>query len=480
MSQLNKRSYDFWDSDEFEDQSDSKSSSIGSKSPYSELGSDTSQSSLTVSIRFENPIYNPVYDSEDERIALKKLYEYEALKASAEIERELEMKALSYEDEWKANFKSNKMKYFDFDLYCREIEREGWPRWPKRFGPFRNIQKEYNRRPLPYHDLHNVMSLVRHGLLLSLRHEITSKNLDPFNVKWHEEQMYMPLDMAASKGHFDIVKYLVLSFPKSWKHWSSAQLEAAKNGHIHIVLYIAWELHFRRVVVSGRKPFQEREILSILIEGGNTKVVAHFMDQLPNDAGNTAFDNGDYPIGIVAQNGDSQMAFHLLYGRIAPLLSMNSYDFTGYQPTHIATDNGNDVVLEMLLNAGAEFDNPIRKVINSNNTPLHCAAWNDSVKCCKLLIDKGADMSKRNINGDTPLHLAVHERSLRAVVYLKRRGSNLNIKNNYGETPRDLAVKMLGECPDDHVWQHICDFFNDVDESCININRRFPNLSECV
>jgi hypothetical protein len=85
-------------------------------------------------------------------------------------------------------------------------------------------------------------------------------------------------------------------------------------------------------------------------------------------------------------------------------------------------------------------------------------------------------MSKRNNVGDTPLHVAVYQRSLRTVIYLVQRGANLRIKNKSGVSPSTLATEMLAEAPGDNVWQHICDFFNGVDDSTTNEYRRFPNL----
>ena len=38
-----------------------------------------------------------------------------------------------------------------------------------------------------------------------------------------------------------------------------------------------------------------------------------------------------------------------------------------------------------------------RNLNNNNWTPLHSAAWNDSIKIGELLISKGADINAKNI-----------------------------------------------------------------------------------
>jgi len=310
--------------------------------------------------------------------------------------------------------------------------------------------------PLPFHDLSHIMQLAADGHHESLQNHVRDLELDPFNVKWYEKELYTPLDMAASRGHMNVVHYLTDNFP-SWTHYGNEAIkEAAKNGQIEIVEYLARKLHSIRY---SHRQFDQREILSYMVHGGNTKAVVRFLDNQRHLV-NTKDRVGDYPISIAAANGDSQMAFHLLHGGFTQLLSINSFDGDGRQPIHLAAINGHQIVIEMLINAGAEYDNPTFIADNEGdknrrfgNTPLHFAAGSGHFNCCKLLIDRGADILKRNNDGDTPLHVAIFERSLGVVSYFRQQrffsGAIMSIKNNSGKDPHNLARNLLNETPDD-------------------------------
>jgi len=283
----------------------------------------------------------------------------------------------------------------------------------------------------------------------------------------------MPLDMAASRGHIHVVKYLVENFSdRGWMYWESAKLEAAKNGHIDIVEYLACKQNYRK---GNSRSLDHREILSVMILGGNTKAVATLLNRENYANVNTKDKDGNYPISIAVSNGDAQMVFYLLHGCLTSVTTIiNSYDYVGRQPTHLAAINGYDVIMEMLVNCGAEFDNSAQN--DTRNTPLHYAAGADSNTCCKILVDKGANMSSRNHEGDTPLHIAVLERALRAVIYLVQRGANVTIENNFAETPYKVAQAMFEESPSDHVLSHIINFLDGIQPPEDKEWLKFPNL----
>ena len=328
---------------------------------------------------------------------------------------------------------------------------------PKAAKGFDRQRAEKNLPPLPYHNLSRLMQLAADGHLESVQNEIRDLALDPFNSKWHERESCTPLDMAASSGQINVVQYLTENFP-SWTHYGNEAIcEAAKNGQIEIVECLARKLHSRRY--PRRTPCDQREILSYMINGGNTKAVLRFLDNQRHLV-NIKDRVGDYPIGIAAANGDSQMAFHLLYGYFTPLLSMNSFDSDGRQPIHLAAINGHHIIIEMLINAGAESDSPTFIAHNAGdknrrfgNTPLHFAAGNGHFKCCELLVENGADVLKRNNDGDTPMHIAIFERSVAVVLYFRQHsvysGTIMSMKNNCGEDPHSLARNLLNETPDD-------------------------------
>ncbi|KAI8808722.1 acyl CoA binding protein-domain-containing protein [Cladochytrium replicatum] len=68
---------------------------------------------------------------------------------------------------------------------------------------------------------------------------------------------------------------------------------------------------------------------------------------------------------------------------------------------HIAVDQGNDQMVRVLLERGAEVG--VRDDVGQ--TPLHYASLLERVDICKILLDRGADPSAVDHDGITPLQL---------------------------------------------------------------------------
>jgi len=81
----------------------------------------------------------------------------------------------------------------------------------------------------------------------------------------------------------------------------------------------------------------------------------------------------------------------------------------------LANDKDLDFLLKLLeydANIDAQTD-PISSGLSAGkgggNTPLHRAALDGQAKCCKILLDKGANATIKNNNGDTPEDIASDE-----------------------------------------------------------------------
>jgi ankyrin repeat protein len=56
-----------------------------------------------------------------------------------------------------------------------------------------------------------------------------------------------------------------------------------------------------------------------------------------------------------------------------------------------------------------------------------------------MLIERGADVTAQNNDGETPLHLALQRGQVDVARMLIERGADVTAQNNDGETPLHLA-----------------------------------------
>ncbi|DAZ98514.1 TPA: hypothetical protein N0F65_004951 [Lagenidium giganteum] len=99
-----------------------------------------------------------------------------------------------------------------------------------------------------------------------------------------------------------------------------------------------------------------------------------------------------------------------------------------------ATPLNEFAAVKLLLDAGA--DATIAKT--NGLSALHQAAANGSIRTCRLLLEKNADLEARTMNG-TALHFAVSEDRQKTVEELLKRGANVNALNEKGVTPLILS-----------------------------------------
>ena len=123
---------------------------------------------------------------------------------------------------------------------------------------------------------------------------------------------------------------------------------------------------------------------------------------------------------------------------IVRLLLENGADIEGTEkigdPTALiaACSGGHDSIVRLLLDLGAKASEPLIAPIlyNFSNgafeiSPLHIAAWNDSVVITQLLIDYGADINTQPDKIGTPLVLAAHQGNYSMVKFLLDNGADV-------------------------------------------------------
>ena len=100
-----------------------------------------------------------------------------------------------------------------------------------------------------------------------------------------------------------------------------------------------------------------------------------------------------------------------------------------------AAKSGRSDLVKALLVADRDLINARDK---DGSTPLHCAVWKGQQAVVKLLIDAGADVNAHNENdhwGTTPLHAASHANQAAIAQLLIDHGADVNATDREGRTP---------------------------------------------
>ena len=116
---------------------------------------------------------------------------------------------------------------------------------------------------------------------------------------------------------------------------------------------------------------------------------------------------------------------------------INSFSSDGFTPLGLASFFGHLSVVKFLLDKGS---NPN---IASNNqfkvTPIHSACAISRFDITELLIENGADVNAKQMQGVTPLHSAAHNGQTKLSKLLIDNGADINAKMDNGQTPLFMA-----------------------------------------
>jgi len=131
---------------------------------------------------------------------------------------------------------------------------------------------------------------------------------------------------------------------------------------------------------------------------------------------------------------------------------MNYTEFKGATPFFLAAKAGDIPMMRLLLSAKADYTTPI----DEHTTPLMVAAgvgcvpgqWlepeRDIFEAVKLLVDElKADVNAVNDRHETALHGAVCRGADSVIQYLVDKGAKLDVKDVEGKTPLDVALNGI-------------------------------------
>jgi len=161
------------------------------------------------------------------------------------------------------------------------------------------------------------------------------------------------------------------------------------------------------------------------------------VENAPYENLNTRDHNGNTPLMWAASQGNEQLVEALLdQGAL-----VNMQNFVGETALYIAAARGFDRICALLIEHGGDA----RYSTIDGATPVHIAASSGHLEVLKTLISKGAFVNGADEEGDSPLHYAIREGQRAAIELLvKHFGADATVKNEDLESPLDLAIE-LGE-----------------------------------
>ncbi len=104
-------------------------------------------------------------------------------------------------------------------------------------------------------------------------------------------------------------------------------------------------------------------------------------------------------------------------------------------PLYLATQNGHEKVVEILVNNGSNVNLPNKRGV----VPLHVASQNGLEKVVEILVNSGSNVNQPDEKGFTPLHSASQFGYEKIVQMFLNEGAKINQGNKDGSTPLGLA-----------------------------------------
>jgi len=143
---------------------------------------------------------------------------------------------------------------------------------------------------------------------------------------------------------------------------------------------------------------------------------------------------GETALHCAAKNGSLQVA-ELLCEKCPQLV--NATGSLEQTPIFPAAKTGQDRIVALLLERGAD----VKRRDSYGSTPLHAAAEGKNAKVVELLIAASADINAHNRRDFTPLHFAAQYDFSEMVLKLLDKGANFHVTNRDGDSPVHIAVR---------------------------------------
>ncbi len=252
-----------------------------------------------------------------------------------------------------------------------------------------------------------------------------------YNPETKKDDGWNALQWAASKGHLNIVEYLLekgadinaktgsngntaLIIAILSKEDQTAKLLIMNNANVNIQNNIGGTaLH-----CSVNRFDYKIEIIKRLLEKGAN----------PNLRTTGGREKGWTPLMFAATIGEGIELVKLLIEKGADI---NVTSKSGNSPLLNATKNNNTKLAIWLIEKGAN----INVQAENGNTPLIYATSKNNTELTNLLIEKGADVNATDKSGNSPLLNATKNNNTKLAIWLIEKGADVNAKNKEGDTP---------------------------------------------
>lgn len=256
--------------------------------------------------------------------------------------------------------------------------------------------------------------------------------LDPNDSFWAAEPLLVETAAAGLTENARILIDAGADVNASERYGNSVASSAVFNGHADLL-----NLLFEKGASINFRVYEEPALL-IAIQKGYEDVVevllAHKADV--NERGSYSANNGT-PLAWAAQRSHEGIFRRLIRAGA----NINFTDWDGKTLLHFAVRGGNEWIVSMLLEEGAD-----PHIADSRGyTPLAwaCCAreYSRSPETLKLLLQQNVDVEFKNTYGDSPLGLAAQIGFTEAIPILLENNANPSTKNDHGRTPLHHAVQ---------------------------------------
>lgn len=222
-----------------------------------------------------------------------------------------------------------------------------------------------------------------------------------------DAQGMTPLMWAAVQGHAPVVELLLargadasVKDPRG----TTALLLAAERGHLDVV----------RLLLPSAGADERGEALRRAVGAGRTELTVWLLDEVgvALEYGGT---DGKTPLTCATISGHAALAEELLRrgaqveARSTTFLPLEEREDAGWHPLHYAADRRHPLLVQLLLDAGAQVD----AQTSEGTTPLMLAAARGDEDNVRLLLKAGAN----------PLHASAHHVTALSLARLSGRKS---------------------------------------------------------